>query len=176
MNIIKKLILSPLFFVLLSNNVYAHCPLCTLGIVAAAGGATWLGVNQVVIGLFVGGFAISIGWWVSRLIKRTYFPFQKSAIILASFILTVIPLLPFMNGFYPLYISFFGDYGSLFNRTYLVDTFLIGSVLGGIIVSIGPWLSNQITRLRNNKIIPFQGVILTLLLLIIVGGLIELLI
>src|SRR3989338_11226253 len=159
-----------LFFSLaLVKSAYAHCPLCTVGAAAAAGGAAWLGVSKIVIGIFIGAFAVSIVWWVSNIIKKQYIPFQKPLIILFSFVTTVFPLLSLevMRSNYPLLISFFGDYGSLFNRTYILNLFLAGSMLGGFIVSVTPWLSKKMTIVRNNKMIPYQGILLTFLLLII---------
>src|SRR3989344_4609443 len=168
-----------LFFSLaLVKNAYAHCPLCTVGAAAAAGGAAWLGVSKIVIGVFIGAFAISIGWWISNLIKKQYVPFQRPLIILFSFATTVFPLLglEIMRSNYPLLVSFFGDYGSLFNRRYIINLFFIGSIIGGFIVSLTPWLSRRITIIRNGKMLPYQGILLTFALLVISSTIIEVLI
>ena len=162
----------PLF--VLIKSVEAHCPLCTVGVAAAAGGAAWLGVSKVVIGLFVGAFAVSTGWWVSKLIKKEYIPHQRFWIIILSFVLTVIPIYPILSQVYPLFISWGGEYGSIFNRTYVLNLALVGTILGGGIVFITPWVSGKISSLRRGKIIPFQGVILTLSLLIILGIVLQL--
>ncbi len=174
---LKKFLSLPLFLVLM-QSAYAHCPLCTVGAAAAAGGAAWMGVSKIGIGIFIGAFAVSIGWWVSNLIKQKYVPFQRLLIILLSFVTTIFPLLSLevMRSNYPLLVSFFGDYGSLFNRTYILNLFFIGSVIGGFIVSITPWLSNKITILRNGKMIPFQGILLTFALLIVFSSIIEIII
>lgn len=172
MNIKKILLLIP-FLLLLIKGVYAHCPLCTIGAAAAVGGAAWLGVNKVVIGLFIGAFAVSTGWWFSKLIKKQYIPGQKILIILFSFIATVVPLLSIISEIYPIYISLMGNYGSLLNRTYLVNLPLIGSIVGGAIVSSTPWLSSKITKLRG-KTYPFQGIILTFAIVAIVAIFIQL--
>lgn len=153
--------------------VSAHCPLCTVGAAVAAGGAAWLGVDQVVIGLFVGAFAVSMGWWIANLIKKRIIPGQKFLIILLSFLTTVIPILPLMKGVYPLYLSVIGEYGSILNRTYVLNLFLMGSILGSMIVSLTPSLSSYITEKRNTTI-PFQGTILTLAMLIIIGTVMQL--
>lgn len=173
----KKLLILPLFFILM-ESAYAHCPLCTAGAAAAAGGAAWLGVSKIVIGIFIGAFAISIGWWVSNLIKKQYIPFQKPIIILFSFVSTLFPLLSLeiMRSNYPLLISLSGDYGSLLNRTYILNLFFIGSVIGGFIVSITPWMSSRITAIRNGKMLPYQGIILTFALLIVFSSIIEIII
>lgn len=150
--------------------VSAHCPLCTIGAAAVAGGAAWMGVNHVVIGLFIGAFALSLGLWIARLIKKQYIPFQKSIIVLFSYVGTIVPLIPLLKSDYPLFISWFGEYGSMFNKTYLFNLFLAGSLLGGLIVAATPWLSKKITAIRQGKMIPYQGILLTFALLLLLGA------
>ena len=161
-------------FLLLMQSAYAHCPLCTAGAAFAAGGAAWLGISKAIIGVFIGAFAVSTGWWVSNLLKKKYIPFQKPLIILLSFVTTIWPLMPLMESIYPVYISWIGDYGSLLNRTYLFSMFLVGSILGGFIVCITPWLSKKITEMRNGKMLPYQGIMLTFTLLVILSLAVEL--
>lgn len=152
------------------GRVHAHCPLCTAGAAAAAGGAAWLGVSHSVIGVFIGAFAISTGWWVSRMIKKQFIPFQHWILLIVSFALTVIPILTlFADNPYPIYISWGGDYGTIFNRTYLLNLFLIGSIIGGFIVAIAPWLSERMTALRNGKMLPYQGLTITFALLFLIS-------
>lgn len=156
-------------FLLLPFSVKAHCPLCTIGVAAAAGGAAYLGVHVAVIGLFVGAFAVSTGWWASRWLKKQCVPFQKTLIIVAAFLLTVIPILPLIESSYPLYIPWLGVYGT----TLVVNSALVTSLLGGLVVAGAPSLSKKISGLREGKMIPFQGVLLTLALLAVVGVLIQ---
>ena len=158
-------------FLLTIPAVSAHCPLCTIGAAAAAGGAAYLGVGNIVIGLFLGAFAMSMGLWFARLIKKKYIPFQNSLVVLISFITTLIPIRPMLSDFRPLYISWLGQYGT----TFAIDIFLIGSILGGIIVTIAPKISSKITKLRNGKFIPYQGMLLTFGILSILGVIIQLL-
>ena len=159
---------------LLASSVAAHCPLCTMGAAAAAGGALYFGVTILVIGIFIGAFAVSTGWWISRMIKKEHFRGQKWVIIIFSFVLTIIPMLPFFTQISPLSIWWFGEYGSLFNRTYLLNDFIMGSIFGGVIVCSTPWVSAKITSLRQGKMIPFQGLILTLGLLLSLGVVLQL--
>lgn len=158
---------------LMLRGVQAHCPLCTVGIAAAAGGATYFGVDKAVIALFVGAFAVSTGWWVGRKIKKKIIPYQTAAIVVASFLLTVLPLLPLLTTVYPWPVFIAGGYGSLLNRTYVINVGLITSIMGGTIVSITPWLSKKISLLREGKMIPFQGILLTLGLLMVLSVFIQ---
>ena len=179
----KKIFIFPVLIIVtifLVRTISAHCPLCTVGAGAAAAGALWLGVKEIVVALFIGAFAMSMGLWFSRIIKKKYIPHQKTAIVTIVFLTTVLPILAIImkneHGFYPLYISLFGDYGSFFNRTYLISKPLLSSLFGGLLVFISPIASRKISNFRKGKIIPFQGVILTLLVLIVAGGLIQVLV
>lgn len=167
----KAIFLIPVFLFFI-DSVSAHCPLCTIGAGAAAGAAVWLGVSKVVVAMFIGGFAMSMGMWFSRVVKREYIPFQKWVIIIGSFLLTVIPLMPLFSAIGPVYLSFIGAYGT----TYAFNYSLASSLLGGAIVFSTPSLSKKISKLRGGKIVPFQGSLLTLSLLIIIGGIIQILI
>ncbi len=158
-----------LLIIFLSKSVMAHCPLCVVGAGAAGAAAMWLGVSKVVVALFIGAFAMSMGMWFARIIKKKYIPFQKFFIIAIIFFTTVFPLMPLFKALGPLYLSFIGDYGT----TYVFNYSLASSFLGGLIVLLTPSISKFITKKRNNKIIPFQGTLLTLVLLIIAGTLIQ---
>lgn len=165
---IKKLAL--LSFLFLASNTYAHCPLCTIGAAAAAGGAKILGVHSAVVAMFIGAFALSIGFVIEKQIKKTYIPYQKHVILSTAFLTTVVPLIPLLGGdYFPFSIFFIGDYGSLLNTTHLMDFFLVGSIFGGFIVLVAPAISNKISQLRGNIHLPFQGLALTLLFLLIAG-------
>jgi hypothetical protein len=155
--------------------VEAHCPLCTAGAAALGGGAMWLGISPIVIGLFIGGFAAALGLWINKAIKKKKVKFQEQLIILGAFLLTVIPLLPLLGSVIGVPVSITGGYGSLLNTVYLVDVFLVGSIIGGLLVLISPWMSNKITDLRKGKKVSYQGMIVTLGNMLILGAALQLL-
>lgn len=154
------------------QSVSAHCPLCTVGAGAAAGIAIWLGVSPTSIGIFIGAFAIAIGLWVARLILKN-FRFKFIGLAILSFILTIIPIAPLIEGYYPIFINWSGPYGSIFNRTYLINQFLVGSILGAIIMFVAPKISQQISRLKGKRLFPFQSIVITFILLIITSLVFE---
>jgi hypothetical protein len=167
MTIRKMLLFLPMLFI---TTLHAHCPLCTVGAAAAAGGAKVLGVNSAVVGLFVGGFALSTGWFLSKKLNKNYIPLQHPIILAFAFFSTIIPLLPLLGGEYGAFSIFmFGDYGSFFNTTHIFDLFIVGSLVGGIIVSAMPSISRRICEIRGNRIFPYQGILLTFVSLVIVG-------
>ena len=169
----KKLI--SLFFIIpivLFKYANAHCPLCTITAGAAAAGGVYLGVNKIVIGLLIGAFAMSMGMWFARIVKKKYIPFQKTLIISIVFLLTVLPLLPIFSSVIGFGVDLSGDYGTLLNRTYVIDQSLLSGFLGGLIVFISPALNKKIKE-KTRIGIPFQGIALTFLLLIIASLIIQ---
>ena len=154
-----------LLFLLSAGSVFAHCPLCTAGIGAAAVSANYLGLDASIIGVFVVAFGISTGLWIGRKIKKSYIRFQLPLIVVASFFLTVIPLMGLIGDKLYLPVLWFGSYGSLLNRVYFFDKILFGSILGGIATLAAFWLHVAIKKTNGRVLVPFQGVIVTLLVL-----------
>ena len=176
----KQFFIFPLFFIFLARLVSAHCPLCTIGAAAVAGGAVWLGISKIVVALFIGAFSMSMGIWIGNRIniwlKKDYIPHQRQLLVLVIFLLTLIPIIPFFSITSGYYLSLFGEYGTLFNRTYTYNSSLISSIFGSIIVLSAPKLSSKLSKMRNGKIFPFQGTLITLITLLIIGTLLQLII
>ena len=76
----KKFFIFPVLTIFLAKLISAHCPLCTIGAGAAAAGAVWLGVSKVVVALFIGAFAMSMGMWFPKIIKKKYVPFYYASV------------------------------------------------------------------------------------------------
>jgi len=168
----KGVLLSTILpFMLISSLEFisAHCPLCTIGAGAAAAGAVWLGISKVIIALFIGAFAMSMGMWFARIPKKRYIPFQKTAIITIVFLTTLLPLLPIFKAIGPLYLPFIGEYGV----TYAVNYSLTSSLLGAIIVFVSPGLNKKIKQKMYGRNIPFQGILLTFFLLVVAALIIQ---
>ena len=169
----KKLI--SLFFIAslaFSRYADAHCPLCTVTAGVAAAGGVYLGVSRIVIGLLIGAFAMSMGMWFAKIVKKRYIPFQKTLIITIVFLATIIPLLPIFSSVAGFGVNLTGGYGTLLNKTYVIDLSLLSSFLGGLIVFISPLLNRKIKEKTTIRI-PFQGIILTFLILIAASLIIQ---
>ena len=150
--------------------VSAHCPLCTGAVILAATSAKYYGLDNSIVGLFVGAFAISLGLWIGNRLKTKYFRFQTTAIVLASFILTVGPLIFTKNDKLLLPLFLFGEAGSIFHRVYFVDKLILGSIIGGILCLITYGLHLHIKKVRGRVLFPFQGLVFTLVSLVIAGA------
>ena len=152
----------------------AHCPLCTIGAGVLAIAANAIGVQHSVVGIFIGAFAVALGLWIHRLLNKQYIKYQEYILGIVSFGLTVFPLRSLLAGYTSIYIDWAGDYGSLLNRTYLIDKFLVGSLVGAVILLIAPKISSYVTKLRLGKKILRQKLFITFGLLLIVAVIFQL--
>lgn len=171
----KKIIFTSLSVFLLPKIVSAHCPLCTVGAGALAVLAASLGISSITVGVMIGGFAVALSTWIAKLPKKKYIPFQYQVLALVIFLGTIIPIMPLIREYGPLYVRLFGNYGSIFHSTYTINLFLAGSIIGAILMLVGPYLSKQLTKLRDGKIIPYQGITISLSLLVVGSIIIEIL-
>ena len=92
--------------------------------------------------------------------------------ILATFFLTVLPVAPLIREYKPLYVALVGNYGTLLHTTYTMDLFIVGAVIGAGVIWAVPYISKGLTRITGTTI-PFQGMTLTLILLVIVSLLVQ---
>lgn len=145
--------------------VLSHCPLCTAGTGILAILAKELGVKTEVLGIFIGAFSIALGFWISRLIKKR-FPFKTTILLTLSFFTTLFPLR-----------SLFKDIGAInfLNQIYFLDRFILGSIVGAFLMIISPPLSKKLSQVLQGKNIPFQTLLITFALLILVSLLFQIL-
>ena len=88
----KKIIFLVLsLFILLTSAppAYAQCPACLVTIGGSVLLSRYLGIDDLIIGIWVGGFIISFGLWTAKFIKKNYIKGQKWIITTVLWITTV---------------------------------------------------------------------------------------
>jgi len=136
-------------------------------------GASYLGVKDAAIGVFIGAFAIALGFWTNKLIKKIYIKYQEELIILAVFIIMIVPISQIIKSYIPFYINWAGGYGAIFHRTYIINSMIFGSLIGAIIMIFSPWLSRMLKE-KFRIAFPFQTMIIIFLLLSIAATILQL--
>lgn len=163
----KIILLSLLAFLLLPKISLAHCPLCTVGTGALAVLAASVGVSTAVAGIFIGAFSLALALWLSRLVKKKYISNQDTILTVAIFLGTVIPIMPLIREHRSVYVSLFGQYGTLMHNNYLINLFLVGVVVGAGLLFVSPFISRQVTQIRQGQTLPFQGMSIMIILLVL---------
>ncbi len=162
----RKFILIMLVLLFSVPVAYAHCPLCTAAVGAAAVSAKYYGMDLSIIGIFIGAFGVSTGLWIGLKIKN-YFKFQLPVIVLLSFLLTALPLLYISDEHIYLPILWLGSAGSLFNKVYWINKILFGGIIGALASVLAYLLHVHVKKSRGKVLFPFQGVVFTILSLAI---------
>lgn len=154
-------ILLSIFYFLFSATAHAVCPVCVVVVGAGIGIAEEFGVNDTIIGLWVGALIIAMAWWtVNWLVKKNWcFKGCGSITFLSYYLLTLIPL--YYSGFI----------GKELNKLWGIDKLLLGVLAGSILFYAGESLHFYIKSKNNDKVhFYFQRVIIPIIVLIIASG------
>jgi len=144
----------------LANQTLAVCPVCTIAIAGGIGLSRWLGVDDSVSGILIGGLIISsIIWflyWLNK--KQIRFKFRWLAIAILFYLMVILPL----------YWS--GIMGHPDNKFFGIDKLLFGIIAGSLAFFLGHSLSNFLKKKNQGKaFFPFQKLILPISFLIILS-------
>jgi len=154
--IIPAIVLLTVFF--LSQKALAICPVCTIAVGAGVGFSRWLGIDDLISGIWLGGLIVStIIWFLNWLDKKQIrFKFDWLVISFLFYLIVITPL------------YFSGIIGHPFNKFCGLDKIIFGLIFGSLSFLIGFWLNNFLKKKNNGQVFfPFQKVALPILFLII---------
>ncbi len=134
------------------------CPVCTVAVAAGIGILEKWGVNNIIIGIWLGALIISsIAWsidWLNR--KNIHFLFRKILIIVSFYLIFI----------WPLY--YWKIMGLAENQIFGIDNILFGVIIGSVVfifAIIADWYLRKINE--EKVVVKYQKVIIPLVLLII---------
>jgi len=158
-------------------SAFAHCPLCTTGAVIGVGVARYYGVDDGIVGIFLGALIVSSALWFNRwLKKRVNYRFQETALVLSSFLLFAVPF--YYGGLITDFeiVRMMPEDLAILGLGFLgIDKLLAGMLIGSLAIWGVFALSNHIKNKRGSVLWPYQGlsfmfialVILTIIFLVI---------
>ena len=154
----KKLIplLTLLSFLIFPGQAHAVCPVCTVAVAAGLGISRWIGIDDSVTGIWIGGLILSSGLWLAdRIGKKGWKIPHKKIMSVVLFYLFVIP---------PLYWAKMVGLAS--NTLWGVDKVILGTVVGSILFIVGVGLDKWLRTTNEGKVyIYYQKVIAPIFLL-----------
>ena len=161
----KTLILYFLIFCCLASlystsSAKAVCPICTIAVCAGVGLSRWLGIDDMVTGLWLGGLfvllSISTIAWLKR--KNFHFKADKIVISLGYYLIVLIPL------------YLMGIMGHPLNAFWGIDKLLFGIIIGSVAFSAGVVWHYYLKKKNNGRsYFPFQKVVLPIIPLVILS-------
>lgn len=131
-----------IFLINLINKAYAICPVCTIAAGSIWGISRYLGVDDVLTGIWMGGLLLSGSLWFNNSLKKKHirFPFKKYVIIISFYLLFILPLYWF---------HFIGIQGNTF---WHIDKLLLGIIVGSIAFVIGVLIDLVFRTLNDCKV------------------------
>jgi hypothetical protein len=159
---IFSIIAAGLFF---AKKIFAVCPLCAIAVGSGVGLSRWLGVDDSITGLWVGGLIVSmIAWTISWLDKKNFhFKGKTAIIIIGYYAITLLPL------YY--YGILGGAQNSLFSLAgFYFDKLAMGIIAGSIGFYFGAnWYYELKEKNQGRAYFPFQKVAMPVAPLIILS-------
>lgn len=159
---IFSIVITSLFF---AKQALAVCPVCTIAVSAGVGLSRWLGIDDIISGLWIGGLIVSLIIWTESWFDKKNIQFKARivATTLAYYLLTIIPL------------YFTGLLGAKQNSllcfcNFYLDKLLLGIIVGSCVFLLSANLYSYLKEKNNGRAyFPFQKVIMPILLLIILS-------
>lgn len=165
------LLATAIIFISALPMIMAHCPLCTGATIIGVGITRSLGLDDSIIGVFVGGMIISTSLWLDNILKKRNIGKGNEKLRLLSLIILTSVLT--LATFY--YAGLFGR-GNEF-RIFGIESILVGSFSGGVLSLAAFYYSNHLKNKNGGKaLFNYQTMIISLSVLIINAGLFALLI
>lgn len=138
--------------------VQAVCPICTVAVCAGLGLFGWLGIDDLISGVWIGGLIVSSIIWFLNWLEKKQVHFRLCWVLISVLFYSMVIV--------PLYIS--GIIGHPLNKFCYIDKLLFGIIFGSLSFILGVWLHNFLKRKNKNKsFFPFQKVVLPILFLLI---------
>jgi hypothetical protein len=159
-----KIAIIPFLFIailFLASPAKAICPVCTLAVGAGVGLSRYLGVDDAITGLWIGGLVASMIWWTISWLdrKNIKFKFRKMAIIAGYYLLIAAPL------YYSEII------GHPLNKIWGIDKLMLGIFIGSLFFFGGGHLHFHHKKKNDDKVyFPFQKVVFSVSPLIILSA------
>lgn len=145
---------------LAAKPALAVCPICTIAVASGVGFSRYLGIDDTISGLWIGGLTISmIAWtldWFKR--KKINFRWQTAITIVAYIALIIIPL------------YYYGLFGNQASCVCGVSRLLLGIINGSAAFWAGAeWYEYLKAKNNGHAHFPFEKVVLPVVPLVILS-------
>lgn len=144
----------------LASTAKAVCPVCTVAVGAGLGLSRFVGIDDTVTGIWVGGMLVSLSFWTASYLEKKEIKLPQKSVI--SFILWSALILV------PLQIS--GIIGHPFNTILGIDKLLFGSALGTAAFLIAIFADKKLRAIKGKQLFDFQRVVFPVAALLITSA------
>jgi len=143
-----------------TKQILAICPICTIAIGVGVGLAEYLGIDNSISGLWIGGFTVSLILWTINWFekKKVSFPGRSLATTIVYYFIIVFPL------YYPM-----GLIGHPSDKLLGIDKLVLGIIIGSVVLLLNSAIYSYIKAKRGKPHFPFQKVVMPIASLFILS-------
>ncbi len=155
----KILYIIPGILSLVALPAKAICPVCVVAVGAGLGLSKYLGIDDTISGLWIGGLTVALIAWTINWFNKKNWKFGNKIIrnILTAIIYYALIAWPLISG------NLIGDPA---NTLWGLDKLILGIVTGSILFGLTSWWYIDLKKKNNNRAhFPFQKVIMPLVVL-----------
>lgn len=138
------------------------CPVCTVTVVAGLGLSRLLGIDDVIISVWIGGFILSFSFitydWIAKRWKWFRHDYYLILTIVLMYLLVLVPL------------KLDGSIGMPLNRLWGIDKIILGTTAGSLMFLLGAWADKKVRKIKGKQLFKFQKVIFPVLALILTSA------
>ncbi len=142
-------------YLLVPKAALAVCPICTVAVGAGLGLSRYLGIDDIISGIWVGGLVLSSSFWLIDYLKK-----KSPKFLIFNFQFLII-LLMYALVFLPLWKS--GVIGHPFNTVLNIDKLVFGTALGTIAFILGMLADKKIRKIKGKQLFNYQKVVFPIL-------------
>lgn len=159
----KKLIWLLAFctWLVLPKSVLAVCPVCTVAVVAGLGLSRYLGIDDTISGLWIGGLILSSSFWIADWLHKKGLKIKiqvlNFALAAVFYLITLAPLF------------FTNVIGHPYNTIYGMDKLLFGTIIGSVIFLLAVKLDKTARKLYGKQFFVYQKVVFPVVSLIVMS-------
>ena len=138
------------------------CAICTATVATCVGLSRWLGVDDTISGVWIGGLMVSVVLWTIHFLNKKEIRFKFRNII--------VTVLTYFSILYPLFLlKLIGDPLNK-SRYFGIDKLIVGVFSGSLIFLFSLGLNSYLKKQNHNKVyFPFQKVVIPVLFLLILS-------
>ena len=146
----------------LAHPALAVCPVCTIAVAAGIGLSRWLGIDDSITGLWIGGLTVSMITWTLTWFDKKNIRFRTRTLVTVAgyYALIVVPL------------YFMGLLANPANALYgnWLDKLLIGIIVGSVGFWFGAtWYFHLKEKNNGHAYFPFQKVVMPIAPLVLLS-------
>ncbi len=137
-------------------NSKAVCPVCTVAVGAGLGLSRYLGIDDAVSGVWLGGLILSLSLWSTNWLKKKDFKLPHLALfsLVLWLAITLIPLI------------LSGVIGHPYNTIYGIDKLIFGVFTGILVFLLSIKADKKVRQIRGKQMFDYQKVVFPIIFLL----------